>query len=94
MWRGGLGAAYPLPAFRFRCLTSRTMLRFHIPLIKPDVPISSIRLSDRIHHQLTEGLATKSRSTPSFPNTTRSEYLAVPSEGTLWRRLRNTLTDW
>jgi hypothetical protein len=67
--------------------------RFPSPLIKPDVPFSSIRLSDRIHHQLTEGFATKRRSTPSFPNTTRSEYLAVPSEGTLWRRLRNTLTD-
>ena len=63
--------------------------RFPSPLSKPDVPFSSIRLSDRIHHQLTEGLATKRRSTPSFPNTTRSEYLAVPSEGTLWRRLRN-----
>jgi hypothetical protein len=68
--------------------------RFPSPLIKPDVPFSSIRLSDRIHHQLTEGLATKRRSTPSFPNTIRSGYLAVPSEGTLWRRLRNTLTDW
>jgi hypothetical protein len=67
--------------------------RFPSPLIKPDGPFSSIRLSDRIHHQLTEGFATKRRSTPSFPNTTRSEYLAVPSEGTLWRRLRNTLTD-
>jgi len=26
-----------------------------------------------------------------LPNTTASEYLVVPSEGTLWRRLRNTL---
>src|ERR1017187_7965798 len=67
--------------------------RFPSPLIKPDVPFSSIRLSDRLHHQPTEGFATKRRSTPSFPNTIRSEYLAVPSEGTLWRRLRNTLTD-
>ena len=24
-------------------------LRFHFPLIKPDVPISGIRLSDRLH---------------------------------------------
>ena len=29
------------------CLTSRTMLRFHIPLIKPDVRVSRIRLSDK-----------------------------------------------
>src|SRR3984957_12098765 len=28
--------------------------RFPSPLIKPDVPFSSIRLSDRLHHQLTE----------------------------------------
>jgi len=49
MWRGGLGAAYPLPAFRFRCLTSRTMLRFHIPLIEPDRRISRIRLSEKTH---------------------------------------------
>src|ERR1019366_7144848 len=64
---------------------------FPSPLIKPDVPISSIRLSDRLHPQLTEDFATKRRRTPSCPNTIRSEYLAVPSEGTLWRRRRNTL---
>src|SRR5882724_7626967 len=28
--------------------------RFPSPLIKPDVPVSSIRLSDRLHHRLTE----------------------------------------
>ena len=66
--------------------------RFPSPLIKPDWPVSSIRLSDRLHHQLTEVFATKRRSTSSFPNTIRSEYLAVPSEGTLWRRRRNPLT--
>jgi hypothetical protein len=66
--------------------------RFPSPLVKPDVPFSSIRLSDRLHHQLTEVFATKRRSTPSFPNTTRSENWAVPSEGTLWRRRRNTRT--
>ena len=67
--------------------------RFPSPLIKPDVPFSGIRLSDRLHHQLTEDFAgAMRRSTPSFPNTTSSENLAVPSEGTLWRRLTNTLT--
>src|ERR1019366_3815727 len=65
---------------------------FPSPLIKPDVPFSSIRLSDGLHHQLTEVFATKRRRTPSFPNTTRSENWAVPSEDTLWRRRRNTLT--
>ena len=38
MWRGGcrcgLSVAGP---FVCRCLTSRTLLRFHIPLIEPDV---------------------------------------------------------
>jgi hypothetical protein len=29
------------------CLTSLTLLRFHIPLVKPDVRISRIRLSDK-----------------------------------------------
>jgi hypothetical protein len=31
------------------CLTSCTVLRFHIPLIEPDVRISRIRLSDGLH---------------------------------------------
>src|SRR4051812_1309353 len=99
-WKYGLASAITL-ADATRSVESRksavrgllAAARFPSPLIKPDVPFSSIRLSDRIHHQLTEGFATKRRSTPSFPNTTRSEYLAVPSEDTLWRRLRNTLTD-
>ena len=33
--------------FVCRCLTSGTMLRFHLPLIEPDVQISRIRLSDK-----------------------------------------------
>jgi hypothetical protein len=44
--------------------------RFPSPLIKPDVPISSIRLSDRLHRK-THGErpvhAPLSRSTPSSP---------------------------
>jgi hypothetical protein len=46
--RYGLSVAGP---FGRRCLTSRTMLRFHIPLIEPDLPISGIRLSDRFLHE-------------------------------------------
>lgn len=34
--------------FVCQCLTSRTMLRFHFPRIEPDLPISSIRLSDHV----------------------------------------------
>jgi len=46
-WRGGVGAAYPLTGpFVCRCLTSGSVLRFHIPLIKPDMRICRIRLSD------------------------------------------------
>jgi hypothetical protein len=38
MWRGSVGRAYLFPALSFsRCLISPTMLRFHIPLIEPDV---------------------------------------------------------
>ena len=48
MWRGGLGRAYPVAdPFGCRCLTSRAVLRFHTALIKPDVQISCIRLSDK-----------------------------------------------
>ena len=34
-------------SFVCRCLTSPAVLRFHLPLIKPDVQISRIRLSDK-----------------------------------------------
>ena len=34
-------------SFVRRCLTSLAMLRFHTPLIEPDVPFSGIRLSDK-----------------------------------------------
>jgi hypothetical protein len=44
--RFGLSVAGP---FVCRCLTSRTMLRFHIPLIEPDVRICRIRLSEKTH---------------------------------------------
>ena len=49
VWRGGLGRAYPLAGpFVCRCLTSPPVLRFHIPLIEPDVRVSRIRLSDKV----------------------------------------------
>ena len=48
MWRGGFrfGISVTGP-FVCRCLTSFTMLRFHIPLIKPGVRFSRTRLSDK-----------------------------------------------
>jgi hypothetical protein len=47
-WRGGLGRAYPFAgSFVCRCLTSPSVLRFHVPLIEPDVQISRIRLSEK-----------------------------------------------
>jgi hypothetical protein len=49
MWRGGLGMAYRSGPFVGRGFTSPPMLRFHIPLIEPDVRISRIRLSDGLH---------------------------------------------
>ena len=60
MWRGGLGGTYPLAdPFGCRCLTSASVLRFHIPLIEPDVRISRIRLSDKVvTRSPTEGPAT------------------------------------
>ena len=40
--------------FGCQCLTSYALLRFHIPLIEPDVRIGRIRLSDRFHVRLTQ----------------------------------------
>jgi hypothetical protein len=33
--------------FGCRCLTSKTLPRFHVPLIEPDVQVYRIRLSDK-----------------------------------------------
>ena len=70
--------------------------RFPSPLIKPDVRISRIRLSDWLHLAAVGGAPMcirRSRSTPSFPKTTGSENRRVPREGILWRRVRNPRTD-
>ena len=48
-WRGGLGTAYRSGPFVCRGFTSRTLPRFHSPLIEPDMQISRIRLSDQVH---------------------------------------------
>ena len=45
-FRFGLSVAGP---FVCRCLTSLALLRFHIPLIEPDVRICRIRLSEKTH---------------------------------------------
>jgi hypothetical protein len=49
MWRGGLGAAYRLPALSSAGASlASPCFRFHIPLIEPDRPISGIRLSEKV----------------------------------------------
>jgi hypothetical protein len=49
-WRGGVGRSLfsllTRPCVR-ECHTISAVLRFHLPLIKPDVRISRIRLSDK-----------------------------------------------
>ena len=61
-WRGGLGRAYRFAgSFVCRCLTSPTVLRFHFPLIEPDVRISRIRLSDQESRFRTRNVARASR---------------------------------
>ena len=53
------------------------MLRFSSPLIKPDVPISGIRLSDRLHREAHGGGPTctrRRRNTPSVIATTDSDH--------------------
>ena len=48
MWRGGLGAAYRLPALSsVGASLASPCFRFHTPLIEPDVRISRIRLSEK-----------------------------------------------
>jgi hypothetical protein len=48
MWRGGvrLGISVSGP-FGCRCLTRPAVLRFHVPLVKPDRRFARIRLSDK-----------------------------------------------
>ncbi len=49
MWRGGVGAAYLLPALSSAGASlASPCFRFHIPLIEPDGPISGIRLSEKV----------------------------------------------
>ena len=48
VWRGDVGSAYPFAApFGWRCLNSRTVLRFHTPLVEPGVRFSRTRLPDK-----------------------------------------------
>ncbi len=48
MWRGGLGAAYPLPTLSsVGASLAPPCFRFHTPLIEPDVRICRIRLSEK-----------------------------------------------
>ncbi len=48
MWRGGVGAAYLLPALSSAGASIATpCFRFHIPLIEPDGRISRFRLSEK-----------------------------------------------
>src|SRR5262245_40748333 len=48
MWRGGVGRTYLFPPLSSGgALVVRPWLRFHIPLIEPDMQISRIRLSDK-----------------------------------------------
>src|SRR5215217_5043284 len=79
--RGGLGhAATP---------------RFPSPLIKPDVRISRIRLSDWLHREAHGGgprCTRRSRNTPNSPNTRSSENRVVPRPCTLCRLRRNART--
>ena len=46
MWRGGVGAAYRLPALSSGGASlASPCFRFHIPLIEPDVRISRFRFT-------------------------------------------------
>ena len=66
--------------------------RFRSPLIKPDVPISSIRLSDRLHTEAHAVLGLARRWTPNRPNISWDEKRFVPlvEWPCRWRRNRRT----
>ena len=69
--------------------------RFPSPLIKPDGPISGIRLSDQFHREAHDGgpMCTRLRcSTPSFPKTVSWENRCVPRPCTLCRLTRKCRT--
>ena len=92
-WRSG-SFLCPIDALSLFWVESRTgasasaeaSSRFPAPLIKPDVPISSIRLSDWLHrktHERGPSWTRRSRRTPNSPNITSSEKRWVPRDGTL-----------
>src|SRR5579872_3839176 len=61
-------------------------LRLPSPLIEPDVRISRIRLSDRLHDKAHGGgvrASLRNRTTPSLPKMFSSENRLIPSDGTL-----------
>ena len=94
-WFGGTQPGPVVESRKGAVPSARAPARFPSPLIKPDVPISSIRLSDRFHQPAHGRLAqntSRKRKTPIFPNTTLAENLEVPSEGTFWRRFMKCLT--
>ena len=71
--------------------------RFPSPLIKPDVRISRIRLSDRLHleaHGRGPRWTLRMERTARSPNTLSVEKRRVPREGTLWRLTRKRRTRW
>ena len=68
--------------------------RFPSPLIEPDVPISGIRLSDRLHREAHGSAMSGKRSRcmrPRSPETTAQENRLVPRPATLCLRLRLTI---
>jgi len=89
-------------SYRYRLLSPAPVsqfspwLRFSSPLIEPDVRISRIRLSGRLHPSALAGggpsCTRRRRITLLSPNTTSPENRRVPRDDTLCRLLRNPRT--
>jgi len=76
MWRGGN-----------RCDKPDLILRFHIPLIEPDVRISRIRLSDKTHafaHEKSCAVQSTARTGQCFPGVYRANGLRTTANVTTW----------
>src|SRR5215472_2570372 len=90
MWRGGLGSAYLLPALSFAGASLAVpCFRFHIPLIEPDVPVSGIRLSEKVS-RCRPRETTRPRSKADEAQHLIEEKLRKPFRRSSWHRVFGT----
>ncbi len=92
MWRGGFGSVALAAAI---CWLAAPMfepsLRFHTPLIEPDMRISRIRLSDKTHafaHEKSSAVRTTDCSELCYSGVIRVDILPITANATAWEVIR------